>query len=308
MSGVATDWLTAGEARARLGVQAQTLYAYVSRGLIRSERVAGVAVEPVLTRRRRTPRGARAAHVEGTRARDRRRLGAHQARPRRAAGVPRLGRHRRRAVVVVRNGGRVAVGDRRRTRRNGSRPRISSASRPARSPPCPRTPRSPTGCASRPPRSARCDPLRNDRRRPRWPRAVVRSSRRWSRAFRSCRRPRRRPQDPIATRFWPRLSPLTATAARGRGARPRHGPVGRPRARCVDARGARRRVDVGRSVPARVRGSRRGGWSAARRRVGSRAHVAARGHRRHRRGVGRGRALARRATHPRIRPHRVRGA
>jgi citrate synthase len=38
---VATDWLTAGEARARLGVQAQTLYAYVSRGLIRSERIPG---------------------------------------------------------------------------------------------------------------------------------------------------------------------------------------------------------------------------------------------------------------------------
>jgi citrate synthase len=38
---VATDWLTAGEARARLGVQPQTLYAYVSRGLIRSERIAG---------------------------------------------------------------------------------------------------------------------------------------------------------------------------------------------------------------------------------------------------------------------------
>ena len=38
---MATEWLTAGEARARLGVQAQTLYAYVSRGLIRSERVPG---------------------------------------------------------------------------------------------------------------------------------------------------------------------------------------------------------------------------------------------------------------------------
>jgi len=38
---VATEWLTAGEARARLGVQAQTLYAYVSRGLIRSERIPG---------------------------------------------------------------------------------------------------------------------------------------------------------------------------------------------------------------------------------------------------------------------------
>jgi citrate synthase len=38
---VATDWLTAGEARARLGVQAQTLYAYVSRGLIHSERIPG---------------------------------------------------------------------------------------------------------------------------------------------------------------------------------------------------------------------------------------------------------------------------
>ena len=38
---MATEWLTAGEARARLGVQAQTLYAYVSRGLIRSERIPG---------------------------------------------------------------------------------------------------------------------------------------------------------------------------------------------------------------------------------------------------------------------------
>ena len=38
---MATEWLTAGEARARLSVQAQTLYAYVSRGLIRSERVPG---------------------------------------------------------------------------------------------------------------------------------------------------------------------------------------------------------------------------------------------------------------------------
>jgi citrate synthase len=59
---VATDWLTAGEARARLGVQAQTLYAYVSRGLIRSERVPGsrssrysrADVERLVARGRRT--------------------------------------------------------------------------------------------------------------------------------------------------------------------------------------------------------------------------------------------------------------
>jgi citrate synthase len=34
-------WLTAGEATARLGVKRETLYAYVSRGLVRSERVPG---------------------------------------------------------------------------------------------------------------------------------------------------------------------------------------------------------------------------------------------------------------------------
>src|SRR5690349_20760350 len=34
-------WLTATEAIARLGVKEQTLYAYVSRGLIRRQRVAG---------------------------------------------------------------------------------------------------------------------------------------------------------------------------------------------------------------------------------------------------------------------------
>jgi citrate synthase len=36
-----TAWLTAAEATGRLGVKRETLYAYVSRGLIRSERVAG---------------------------------------------------------------------------------------------------------------------------------------------------------------------------------------------------------------------------------------------------------------------------
>src|SRR5262245_712927 len=59
------DWLTAGEARARLGVQAQTLYAYVSRGLIRSERVPGS----------RTSRYSR-ADVERLAARGRRTSGA----------------------------------------------------------------------------------------------------------------------------------------------------------------------------------------------------------------------------------------
>ena len=34
-------WLTTAEAAARLGVKPQTLYAYVSRGLLRSERVPG---------------------------------------------------------------------------------------------------------------------------------------------------------------------------------------------------------------------------------------------------------------------------
>ena len=61
---MATDWLTAGEARARLGVQAQTLYAYVSRGLIRSERIPAsrssrysrTDVERLAARGRRTSR------------------------------------------------------------------------------------------------------------------------------------------------------------------------------------------------------------------------------------------------------------
>lgn len=57
------EWLSAGEARARLGVKPQTLYAYVSRGLVRSERVPGsrtaryrrADVERVATRGRRGP-------------------------------------------------------------------------------------------------------------------------------------------------------------------------------------------------------------------------------------------------------------
>jgi citrate synthase len=59
---VADDWYTAGEAQARLGVKAQTLYAYVSRGLVRSERVPGARtsryrrgdVERLAARGRRT--------------------------------------------------------------------------------------------------------------------------------------------------------------------------------------------------------------------------------------------------------------
>lgn len=58
------DWLSAGAATARLGVKAQTLYAYVSRGLVRRERVAGsrssrysrTDVELLAARARRTPR------------------------------------------------------------------------------------------------------------------------------------------------------------------------------------------------------------------------------------------------------------
>jgi citrate synthase len=62
---MAGDWLTAGEAMARLGVKAQTLYAYVSRGLVRSERVPGTRtsryrradVERLAARARRTAAG-----------------------------------------------------------------------------------------------------------------------------------------------------------------------------------------------------------------------------------------------------------
>ena len=58
-------WLTAGEAMARLGVKAQTLYAYASRGLVRRERVTGTRtsrylradVERLAARARRTDGG-----------------------------------------------------------------------------------------------------------------------------------------------------------------------------------------------------------------------------------------------------------
>lgn len=71
MRGVAhrTDddgWLSTGEALARLGVKPQTLYAYVSRGLVRRERVAGsrtsryrrADVELLAARARRGPAGS----------------------------------------------------------------------------------------------------------------------------------------------------------------------------------------------------------------------------------------------------------
>lgn len=59
------QWLSAGEATARLGVKSQTLYAYVSRGLIRRERVVGSRtsrylrsdVERLAERARRTAPG-----------------------------------------------------------------------------------------------------------------------------------------------------------------------------------------------------------------------------------------------------------
>src|SRR3954453_1516095 len=59
------DWFTAGEALARLGVKPQTLYAYASRGLVRSERVAGARtsryrradVERLAARARGAPQG-----------------------------------------------------------------------------------------------------------------------------------------------------------------------------------------------------------------------------------------------------------
>jgi citrate synthase len=62
----AGSWLTAPEAIVRLGVRPQTLYAYVSRGLIASERVAGARVsrysradvERLASRARRTRRDA----------------------------------------------------------------------------------------------------------------------------------------------------------------------------------------------------------------------------------------------------------
>ncbi|MEO6572994.1 MAG: helix-turn-helix domain-containing protein, partial [Polyangiaceae bacterium] len=46
----ARGFLTAGEAAARLGVKAATLYAYVSRGLLRSEATDGARARRYLAR------------------------------------------------------------------------------------------------------------------------------------------------------------------------------------------------------------------------------------------------------------------
>ena len=110
-------WLSAAEATARLGVKPQTLYAYVSRGLIRRERLPGT----------RTSRYSR-SDVE--------RLAGHsRARPARSgpeivvdpaitaldpAGhlvVPRVGRHPRRGRRPLRAGRRMVVGHHRRAQR-----------------------------------------------------------------------------------------------------------------------------------------------------------------------------------------------
>ncbi|MDE2355272.1 MAG: citrate synthase family protein [Alphaproteobacteria bacterium] len=64
-----TEWIDAGEARRRLGIKSQTLYAYVSRGRIRSapdardpRRALYAAADVALLQRRRT-RGRKAADV-----------------------------------------------------------------------------------------------------------------------------------------------------------------------------------------------------------------------------------------------------
>ncbi|HEX7760887.1 MAG TPA: helix-turn-helix domain-containing protein, partial [Caulobacteraceae bacterium] len=59
-----TDWLTAEEAMARLGVRPQTLYAYVSRGRVRAE------TDPVDPRRSRY-RAGDIATLSGRKARSR---------------------------------------------------------------------------------------------------------------------------------------------------------------------------------------------------------------------------------------------
>ena len=52
-------FLTAPEAAQVLGVKLETLYAYVSRGLIRSERIAAGPPAPLPARRRAAPQAAR---------------------------------------------------------------------------------------------------------------------------------------------------------------------------------------------------------------------------------------------------------
>jgi citrate synthase len=69
MYGSVADWLTASEAMERLGVRAQTLYAYVSRGRIEARADAAdprrslYRAEDVARLRQRKARGRKAAHV-----------------------------------------------------------------------------------------------------------------------------------------------------------------------------------------------------------------------------------------------------
>ena len=262
----AAGWLTAAEATGRLGVKRETLYAYVSRGLIRSERVPGA----------RTSRFLR-SDVERMAARDPVRRGAGRLDVVIDSALTRLepaGRLYFRGHDVV------------------SLAREETYERTANllwagklgGPPSWAAPEVAARVGSRAqralPREAgvtdrlhviaaavrAVDPLRDDRSRA----AVVEHARQLVATLVDAL-PAQQDHEPldasIAARLWIKLSPQPPTRARVDAARRRPRAARRPRAGGVHARGAGRGVDVGRPVPGRARrdvGRRR---SAARRGV-----------------------------------------
>jgi citrate synthase len=210
---VATDWLTAGEARARLGVQAQTLYAYVSRGLIRSERIPGS----------RSSRYSR-ADVERLAARGRRTSGAPGPEIVVDSALTKLdpaGRLAYRgwdATDAAQSSSYEAVAEWLWSTDDAAqewvapRDQMKVATRAQSALPADAaiTDRLRVTAAA----VGTVDPLRNDRRRPQVAargRALIATLVDSLPAVSSTRAPT---AGPIAARFWPRLSPLAATAAR----------------------------------------------------------------------------------------------
>ena len=275
--------LSTAETARRLGVKPQTVYAYVSRGMLtrhrdsdgRRSRFDPTEVER-LGRSRASRRACRSA-------RGGRRHGAHAHRRRRRPVLPRTRRDGARALPLVRAGRRAAVGFRRHAhpvalaRRDGEGLR-GRAGRAARERPAGRADagrrrrRRRDGPAARrpPPRrgaGGRADADRDGGRRPA---AAVGPAGRVDRGA------------PVVAAGGRPAEPLGAQHA-GRRARPAR----RPRARGVDPRRAGRGVGLGRPLPRRAHRPRR-----ARRR-------AARRERRRGRGDARGRSSPRRTPAPR---------
>ena len=276
-------WLSATEAIARLGVKPQTLYAYVSRGLIRRERPAGSRTSRYRAPRRRAPRRARSGATGPARSRDRRRPGDHRPRPRRPPRLPGLGCHPGRGRRPLRAGRGLAVGHHLRPERPLDRRPCGCRDRPGGASRAPGGDAPPGPAARRRRRAPRRRPLarrparrgrgRTRRHTPGHPR----------RGTATGRPARHAVVDRLtgATTLDTRVAPRTDDPSRA-GARPRALVARRPRARDVDAGGARGRLGLGGSLPAAPHRPRDRGRTAPRRGVGVRPRASPRrgGHRR----------------------------